>query len=115
MFSHAENELLPQTGPGTPMGDLLRRYWLPALISRELAEPDGPQLRLRILGEDLIVFRTKDGGIDCLEPHCAHRGNSLVYGRIEERGIRCCYHGWLYDTEGACLETPEFVERMAIR
>jgi len=94
------------------MGELMRAFWQPVAVAKELG--DLPYA-VRILGEDLIVFRTKDGGIDCLEPHCAHRGNSLVYGRIEERGIRCCYHGWLYDTEGACLETPEFVERMAIR
>ncbi len=85
------------------MGELLRRYWQPVCLSDELA--DLPR-KLRIMCEDLVVFRDKQGRVGCLDPHCAHRGTSLEYGRIEDRGIRCCYHGWLYDTEGRCIEMP---------
>ncbi len=88
---------------GSPMGELLRRYWQPVCLSDELA--DLPR-KVRILCEDLVVFRDREGHIGCLDPHCAHRGASLEYGRIEDRGIRCCYHGWLYDTQGRCIEMP---------
>ena len=111
-----EDAELTHVGPGTPMGELMRAFWQPVAVAEELGEL--PR-EVRILGEDLIIFRTKQGAIGCLEPHCAHHGTSLVYGRIEDRGIRCCYHGWLYDAEGVCIEMPcealEFVERMAIR
>jgi len=99
---HAD-KLLSEVGPGTPMGELLRRYWHPVGLSRELG--DLPR-RVRILGEDLILFRDRSGRPGLLYPRCMHRGTSLFYGRIEERGIRCCYHGWLFDTEGRCLEQP---------
>ena len=89
--------------PGSPMGELLRRYWQPACLSEELA--DLP-LKVRILCEDLVLFRDGQGRVGCLDPHCAHRGTSLEYGRIEDRGIRCCYHGWLYDAQGHCIEMP---------
>jgi 5,5'-dehydrodivanillate O-demethylase len=92
-------------GPGTPAGELLRRYWLPAAVAQELSEQNPTQF-VRILGEDLVLFRDKKGRVGLIEDRCAHRGASLCYGRVEDRGIACPYHGWLYDTRGKCLETP---------
>jgi phthalate 4,5-dioxygenase len=100
-----ENELLSRTGADTPMGRLLRRYWLPALLSRELVA-DGSPVRVRLLGEDLIAFRDSDGRAGLLGEHCAHRGASLYFGKNGERGLRCWYHGWKYDVDGKCLEQP---------
>ena len=100
-----ENELLTQVGPGTPGGELLRRYWHPVAPLQELSE-DQPTRFVRILGEDLVLFRDKSGNAGLIQDHCVHRGASLLYGRVEERGIACAYHGWLYDTRGNCLETP---------
>lgn len=88
---------------GTPMGELLRRYWQPVCLSSEIDEL--PKL-VRILGEELVAFRDKRGRVGVLDAHCAHRGTSLEYGRIEEEGIRCCYHGWLFSVEGCCLQQP---------
>jgi len=99
----AEDPELTHVGPGTPMGELMRRYWQPICLSGELT--DLPR-KIRILCEDLVVFRDNEGRVGCLDSHCAHRGTSLEYGRVEERGIRCCYHGWLYDVEGQCIEMP---------
>src|SRR5205809_3425984 len=90
-------------GPGTPCGGLMRRYWQPVCLSADLQEL--PK-RVRILGEDLIAFRDGQGRAGLLFFRCSHRGTSLEYGRVEERGIRCCYHGWLYDADGQCLEQP---------
>jgi len=101
-----ENELLTRTGAETPMGQLIRRYWVPALLSEELPAPDGPPVQVRLLGEELVAFRDSQGRIGLLEEHCAHRGTSLFYGRNEDRGLRCIYHGWKYDVEGRVLETP---------
>jgi phthalate 4,5-dioxygenase oxygenase subunit len=106
MFSREENELLTRVGPGTAMGDLMRRYWLPALLSEEIALPDSPPVRVRLLGENLIAFRDSGGRVGLLDEHCSHRGTSLFYGRNEECGLRCIYHGWKYDVEGNVLETP---------
>jgi phenylpropionate dioxygenase-like ring-hydroxylating dioxygenase large terminal subunit len=97
------NDLLTEVGPGTPCGELMRRYWQPIAVLQELG--DLPQ-KVRILGEDLILFRDRAGRPGLLYPRCMHRGTSLFYGRVEERGIRCCYHGWLFDVEGRCLEQP---------
>ncbi len=94
---------LTRTGPGTPMGELMRRFWQPVCLSSELA--DLPHAA-RILGEDLVVFRDKRGEVGVLLRHCSHRGTSLEYGIVSERGIRCCYHGWLFDIDGTVLETP---------
>jgi len=94
---------LVEVGPGTPMGELLRRYWHPVGLSRDAN--DTPR-KIRVLGEDLILFRDGQGHPGLLYPHCAHRGTSLYYGKVDERGIRCCYHGWLYDVQGHCLEQP---------
>lgn len=105
MLSAEENEILTRVGPGTPAGELLRRYWHPVAIAAELPE-DNPVKFVRILGEDLVLFQTKNGELGLLADRCSHRGTSLSYGRVEERGIACAYHGWLYDNEGNCLETP---------
>ena len=94
---------LAQVGAGTPMGELLRRYWHPVGLAADAGAT--PRL-VRVLGEDLILFRDGKGRAGLLYPRCAHRGTSLYYGKIEPRGIRCCYHGWLYDVEGHCLEQP---------
>ena len=94
---------LVEVGPGTPMGELLRRYWHPIGLSGNAT--DTPR-KLRVLGEDLILFRDGQGRPGLLYPHCAHRGTSLYYGKVDERGIRCCYHGWLFDVQGHCLEQP---------
>ena len=94
---------LTRTGPGTPMGELMRRFWQPVCLSSEIA--DLPHTA-RILGEDLVVFRDKRGEVGVLLRHCSHRGTSLEYGIVSERGIRCCYHGWLFDIDGTVLETP---------
>jgi phenylpropionate dioxygenase-like ring-hydroxylating dioxygenase large terminal subunit len=94
---------LTSVGPGTPGGDLLRRYWMPVCLSEDLK--DVPK-RIRLLGEDLIVFRDGQGNAGLLFFRCSHRGTSLEYGKIEERGIRCCYHGWLYDVTGNILDMP---------
>ena len=94
---------LTQVGPGTPGGEYLRRYWQPVAFARDIAETP---LRVRILGEDLVVFRDRSGRVGVLHLHCAHRGTSLEFGIPVERGLRCCYHGWVYDVDGRCLETP---------
>jgi phenylpropionate dioxygenase-like ring-hydroxylating dioxygenase large terminal subunit len=101
--------------PGSPMGELLRRYWQPVCTSDELK--DLPK-KVKLLCEELIVFRDKRGRVGALEPHCSHRGTSLEWGRVEEEGLRCCYHGWLYDTKGQCIdmpcETEEFRQRLDV-
>ena len=94
---------LTEVGAGTPMGELLRRYWHPVGLTGDAS--DTPR-QVRVLGEDLILFRDKAGRAGLVHPHCAHRGASLYYGKVEERGIRCCYHGWLFDVHGHCLEQP---------
>jgi phenylpropionate dioxygenase-like ring-hydroxylating dioxygenase large terminal subunit len=105
MLTEEENDLLTRIGPGTPAGELLRRYWHPVAVINELTE-ETPTRFVRILGEDLVLFRDKRGRVGLLEARCSHRSASLLYGRVEERGIACPYHGWLFDTEGNCLETP---------
>ena len=99
MLTADENELLTKVGPGTPAGELLRRYWHPVAIAADLT-PDSPTKFVRILGEDLVLFKTTTGEVGLLNDRCSHRGVSLSYGRVEERGIACAYHGWLYDTKG---------------
>lgn len=106
MFAQKENELLTRVGPGTAMGNLMRRYWIPALLSEEIPLPDCPPVRVRLLGEDLVAFRDSNGGVGLLDEHCSHRGTSLFYGRNEACGLACIYHGWKYDVEGNVLETP---------
>jgi phthalate 4,5-dioxygenase len=106
MLSQEDNELLARVGPGTMMGDVFRQYWLPLLLSTELPEPDGPPLRVRALGEDLVAFRDSDGRVGLLDVNCAHRGASLFFGRNEEHGLRCVYHGWKFDLTGTCVDMP---------
>jgi nitrite reductase/ring-hydroxylating ferredoxin subunit len=105
VLTKEENELLTRTGPGTPCGDLLRRYWQPAALSEELP-PGGAPIPVRLLGEDLVMFRDEQGSPGLLGLHCSHRGADLSYGRLEDGGLRCIYHGWLYDRTGRCLEQP---------
>jgi phthalate 4,5-dioxygenase len=99
-------ETLVCTGPNTPMGKLIRRYWVPALLSSEIVEPDGPQVRVKILGERLLAFRDTEGKPALIDEFCAHRGASLFLGRNEDCGIRCSYHGWKYDLTGRCVDLP---------
>jgi phenylpropionate dioxygenase-like ring-hydroxylating dioxygenase large terminal subunit len=106
VLSKEENELITRTGAGTPMGNLMRRYWVPALLSEEIPTPDSPPVQVRIMGEDLVAFRDTNGRIGLMDEHCAHRGTSLFYGRNEECGLRCIYHGWKYDVEGNVIDTP---------
>jgi phthalate 4,5-dioxygenase oxygenase subunit len=106
MLTKETNDLLTRTGAGTPMGELMRRYWMPAALSSELPEPDGPPVRVKLLGENLVAFRNTDGRIGLLEEFCAHRGASLFLGRNEECGLRCVYHGWKYDLDGHCVDMP---------
>ncbi|MGH8055994.1 MAG: Rieske 2Fe-2S domain-containing protein, partial [Candidatus Entotheonellia bacterium] len=98
-----EDEELTHVGPGTPCGEYLRRFWQPVALSKNVQERP---LRVRILGEDLVVFRDKSGQVGCLELHCPHRGTSLEFGLIAEKGIRCCYHAWQIDVDGRILDTP---------
>ncbi len=104
MLSAEKNALLTRTGPGTPMGAVFRRYWVPALLASELAEPDGAPVRVRLLGERLVAFRDTAGHIGLLDEYCAHRGVSLFLGRNEACGLRCIYHGWKYDVAGQCVD-----------
>jgi phenylpropionate dioxygenase-like ring-hydroxylating dioxygenase large terminal subunit len=106
MLAAADNELLVRTGPGTPMGEYFRRYWLPVTLARELPAPDCPPIRVQMLGEELLAFRDTQGRVGLIEPTCAHRGANLFFGRNEEGGIRCIYHGWKYDVAGKCVEMP---------
>jgi phenylpropionate dioxygenase-like ring-hydroxylating dioxygenase large terminal subunit len=106
MLSAAENEVLVRTGADTPMGRLLRRFWIPALLAQELPDPDGTPLRVRLMGEDLVAFRDSTGRVGLVEPLCAHRGANLFFGRNEDGGLRCIYHGWKFDATGACLAMP---------
>lgn len=108
---------LVHTGPGTPTGDLLRRFWVPVLLASEIAEPDGPQVRIQILGEKLLAFRDSQGWPGLISEFCSHRGASLYFGRNEENGIRCSYHGLKFDIHGKCVDVPQapqVCERMSI-
>jgi phthalate 4,5-dioxygenase len=105
-LTDGEIEELIRTGPGTPMGTLMRRYWVPVVLSSEVAEPDGPPIRVKLLGERLLAFRDTSGNVGLVDEFCAHRGASLFLGRNEECGIRCSYHGWKYDIHGRCTELP---------
>src|SRR5438874_4067363 len=106
MLPKEENDYLCRVGPGTPMGTLLRQYWIPGMLSTELAGPDCDPVRIRLLGEDLIAFRDTKGQVGMLANHCPHRGASLFFGRNEEAGLRCVYHGWKFDVGGRCLDMP---------
>jgi len=106
MLSREDNELITRTGRGTPMGELLRRYWLPALLSEELPAPDCTPVSLKLLGERLVAFRDTEGRVGILGAYCPHRGTNLFWGRNEESGLRCVYHGWKFDVDGQCVDMP---------
>ena len=106
MLRQEQSDLLTQTGPGTPGGRLFRSYWLPALLAEELPEDGSPPVRVKLLSERLLAFRDSEGRYGLIDEFCAHRGVSLWFGRNEEGGLRCPYHGWKYDVTGQCLEVP---------
>jgi phthalate 4,5-dioxygenase oxygenase subunit len=106
MLSKEDNELLCRVGPETPMGELLRQYWMPCLPSTELPAPDCPPKRVRLMGENLVAFRDSEGKVGLLRENCPHRGASLYFGRNEECGLRCPYHGWKFDVSGRCVDMP---------
>ncbi|HEX5368896.1 MAG TPA: Rieske 2Fe-2S domain-containing protein [Dehalococcoidia bacterium] len=106
MLSENDNDLMCQVGPGTPMGAFIREYWIPAVMSSELPAGDTPPMRLRLLGEDLIAFRATSGDVGLVANACPHRGASLFFGRNEEDGLRCVYHGWKFDVTGNCVDMP---------
>jgi phthalate 4,5-dioxygenase len=106
MLSKEDNDLLTQSGAQTGAGKFFRRFWLPVALSRELPKPDCPPIRLKVMGEELIAFRDSSGQVGVIEPRCPHRGANLFFGRNEDHGIRCVYHGWKFDVNGRCLEIP---------
>ncbi len=106
MLTESETNFLCRVGPGTPMGNLMRRYWTPILLSKELPEADGAPLRSRILGEDLVAYRDTNGEVGLLDNFCPHRRASMFFGRNEECGLRCVYHGWKFDKDGNCVDMP---------
>src|SRR5882757_4738149 len=106
MLTVEENERVTRVGAGTPAGKLFRRYWWPLCLSTELPEKDGAPLRVRLLGEDLVAYRDSEGKIGLLEAYCPHRRAPLFFGRNEECGLRCVYHGWKFDRNGDCVDMP---------
>jgi len=106
VLNNEDNEILTRVGPGTLMGNLLRRYWIPALLSLEVPSPDSPPVRVRILCEDLVAFRDTNGDVGLFAQACPHRGASMFFGRNEEEGLRCVYHGWKFDVAGNCVDMP---------
>jgi phthalate 4,5-dioxygenase len=106
VLSRADNDRLTKVGPGTPMGELMRRYWIPAAFSHQVAAPDTPPIRVRLLGEDLVLFRDTNGRLGLLDERCPHRTASLFFGRNEQGGLRCVYHGLKFDVNGACTDVP---------
>jgi phthalate 4,5-dioxygenase oxygenase subunit len=114
-LTRGQQELLVRTERDTPMGTLLRRYWIPALLAEELPGPDCDPVRVRLMGEDLLAFRDSDGRYGLIDQFCAHRGVSLFFGRNEECGIRCSYHGWKYDVDGQCVDMPSEPEESAFK
>src|SRR5918911_3684447 len=106
MLTHEENDLLCRVEGDAPMGRLMRRHWVPAVLSEQLVEPDGTPVRVRLFGEDLVAFRDTDGRVGVLGEFCPHRKASLVYGRNEECGLRCLYHGWKFDVDGNVVDMP---------
>jgi len=106
MLNASDNALLTQTGAGTPMGKLFRAFWQPVLLSSELPKPDCSPVKVTIMGEELRAFRASDGTVGLVEPRCPHRGADLFYGRNEDGGLRCVYHGWKFAADGRCMELP---------
>jgi phenylpropionate dioxygenase-like ring-hydroxylating dioxygenase large terminal subunit len=110
MLSPKDNKFLTQVGPKTPVGELFRRFWIPALLSEELPGPDCEPVRLRLLGEDLLAFKDTNGRAAIVDAYCPHRSAPLFFGRNEECGLRCVYHGWKFDVDGNCVEMPNCTE-----
>jgi len=106
VLTKEDNEIINHVGPGTPLGNLLRRYWTPACLSSEIPEPDCTPLRVRLLCEDLVAFRDSEGRAGLVDVNCPHRGTSMFFGRNEENGLRCVYHGWKFDVNGQCVDMP---------
>src|SRR5919107_4474333 len=106
MLSREDNELLARVGPGTAGGAVFRQYWWPAFPSEDLGGPDSDPVRIRLLGEDLIAFRDTSGRVGIVANNCPHRGASLFFGRNEENGLRCVYHGWKFAIDGTCVDMP---------
>src|SRR5919199_3569433 len=106
MLRKEQHDLLTQTGPDTTMGKLFRSYWIPALLAEELPENESPPVRVKLLSERLLAFRDTQGRVGVMDEFCAHRGVSLWFGRNEDNGLRCPYHGWKYDVTGQCVEIP---------
>src|SRR5215467_6192338 len=115
MLTREQNDQLTRTGPGTLMGDLFRRFWIPALHDWEIAERDGAPVRVQLLGEKLVAFRDSDGRIGVIDEFCAHRGVSLWFGRNEDCGLRCPYHGWKYDVTGRCVDLPSEPDESGVK
>lgn len=115
MLSQQNNEMLTRVGPNTPMGNLLRRFWIPALLEEELVERDGAPVKVRLLGEDLVAFRSTSGKVGIVDAYCAHRRAPLCLGRNEENGLRCVYHGWKYDLDGNCVDLPAANDKDALK
>jgi nitrite reductase/ring-hydroxylating ferredoxin subunit len=115
MLSREDNQRLTRVERGTPMGDTMRRYWIPALLAREVPEPDGPPVRVRLLGEDLVAFRDTRGRVGLLDEFCPHRRASLFFGRNEECGLRCVYHGWKFDADGRCVDMMNEPEELQFK
>src|SRR6266487_6323389 len=115
MLRQEQNDFLTQTGPGTPGGRLFRSYWLPALLAEELPEDGSPPVRVKLLSERLLAFRDSHGRYGLIDEFCAHRGVSLWFGRNEEGGLRCPYHGWKYDATGQCVDLPSEREESGVR
>src|SRR5689334_20765107 len=115
MLTKEQNELLCRVEGSAPMGGIMRRHWLPVCLSEEVAERDGAPVRSRLVGEDLVVFRDSSGRLGVLDEHCPHRGASLVFGRNEECGLRCLYHGWKFDVDGNILEMASEPDGSALK
>ena len=114
MLDDADNDFICKVGPGTPMGEAMRRFWWPVLLSEELPGPDADPIRIRLLGQNFVAFRDSEGRVGLLDERCSHRGASLALGRVEGCGIRCLYHGWKYDVEGRILDAP-YLEQQILR
>ena len=106
MLKESENGRIARVGPGTPMGALQRRYWIPCALSSDVPEADGAPIRVRLLGEDLVAYRDTGGTVGLVDAFCPHRRAPMFFGRNEEGGLRCVYHGWKFDGTGACLDMP---------
>jgi phthalate 4,5-dioxygenase oxygenase subunit len=115
MLSVQDNEMLVRVGPGTPMGELFRRFWTPVMLADEVKEADGPPVRVHVLGEKFVAFRDSDGRIGLLDAYCPHRRANLFWGRNEECGLRCAYHGWKFDVNGNCVDAPNAVESEGLK